>query len=114
MRFSGILTVLLLARGVLAQSSEVSIQTPPPGLDPYAFNRRLQQISERHGIVFIDVLSGFAHQPDPSKFFYIVDSHMNGDGDAIVARTLVEELLKYETPALSGRGPLPAQTASKN
>jgi hypothetical protein len=105
---------VLIEAPTYMQVSLLSIQTPPPGLDPYAFNRRLQQISERHGIVFIDVLSGFAHQPDPSKFFYIVDSHMNGDGDAIVARTLVEELLKYETPALSGRGPLPAQTASKN
>jgi outer membrane protein TolC len=47
MRFSGILTVLLLARGVLAQSSEVSIQTPPPTpvigrfLKPFHLERRI-------------------------------------------------------------------------
>jgi hypothetical protein len=96
------------------QVALMSIQNPPSGLDPGAFNQRLRQISERHGIVFIDVLSSFQHQTDPSKLFYVVDSHMNGDGDAIVSRTLVEELLRHETPALSGRDTLHAQTASKN
>jgi len=47
MRFPGILTVLLLARGVLAQPSEVSIQTPPPPpvigrfLKPFHLERRI-------------------------------------------------------------------------
>src|ERR1035438_8845128 len=47
MRFSGTLTVMLLVRGVLAQPSEVSIETPPPRpvigrfLKPFHLERRI-------------------------------------------------------------------------
>jgi outer membrane protein TolC len=47
MRFSGILTILLLARGAPAQLSEVSIETPPPipvigrFLKPFHLERRI-------------------------------------------------------------------------
>jgi hypothetical protein len=86
----------------LAQVSLVSMNSAPTGLDPYAFDDRLKQISMQHGIQFIDVLDAFRHGPDANKLFYVVDGHMNGEGSAIVSNALVEQLLKGQRAALLG------------
>jgi GDSL-like Lipase/Acylhydrolase family len=76
----------------------------PLGVDPFAFNERLRQIALRHGAHFIDGLNVFKASPDPAKLFYITDGHFNGDGHAIISRTLVEQLTKNDADLLSGGG----------
>ena len=56
----------------LAQVSLVSMKNIPPGLDPYVFNERLRQISERHGIQFIDVLDALQDMGQkPTSYFML-------------------------------------------
>src|ERR1017187_794686 len=86
-----------------AQASLVSMNSIPSGLDPYAINERLRQISERHGIQFIDVLDAFRHGPGANKLFYVVDGHLNGAGSALVSNALAQQLIKAQGAALRGQ-----------
>lgn len=76
----------------LAQASIVSMHEPLPGIDPEALNRRLREIAGRHGIEFVDVLPEFQKKGDSNAFFYVVDGHLNGDGQALVSDPLVRQL----------------------
>src|ERR1035441_8543394 len=87
----------------LGQATLVSLNSIPSGLDPYAFNERLRQISERHGIQFIDVLDAFRHGPEANKLFYVVDGHLNGAGSALVSNALAQQLIKDQRAALLGQ-----------
>jgi hypothetical protein len=86
-----------------AQASLVSMNNIPSGLDPYAINERLRQISERHGIQFIDVLDAFSHGPEANKLFYVVDGHLNGAGSALVGNALAQQLIEAQRAALLGQ-----------
>ena len=87
----------------LAEDSLLKEQNLPAGVDPYAFNERLKNISMRHGIQFVDVLDAFKSGPEPNQLYYVVDTHMNGEGHALVSRVLVEQLIKGQRAALLGR-----------
>ena len=84
------------------QASLVSMNSIPSGLDPYAFNERLRQISERYGIQFVDVLDTFRHGPPANNLFYVVDGHLNGAGSALVSDALVQQLVETQRAALLG------------
>jgi hypothetical protein len=86
----------------LAQASLLSMKNAPPGLDPYAINNRLQQIANRHGIEFVDVLSAFKETPDSNKLFYQVDGHLDGEGQALVSGPLVDQLTSGSNPVFRG------------
>jgi len=97
----------------LAQASLVSMSSTPSGLDPYAFDERLRQISVRHGIQFIDVLDVFRHDPEVNKLYYVVDGHLNGAGSALVSEGLVEQLIKGQRAALLGQTTAQQRTAQE-
>jgi hypothetical protein len=75
--------------------------SPPATLAPYNFNNRLQQIAMRHGVQFVSALSEIKDGPEPNQLFYVVDTHLNAEGEALVSRVLVEQLLKKQMPALT-------------
>lgn len=85
-----------------AQAGLVSSPNVPAGVDPYAFNIRLSKISAAYGIQFISGLDGFRGVSDASKFYFVVDGHMNGSGNLLMSRILVEQLTKGQEAALSG------------
>jgi GDSL-like Lipase/Acylhydrolase family len=87
----------------LAQDSLLKEQNLPAGVDPYAFNERLKDISMRHGIQFVDVLDAFKSGPEPGQLYYVVDTHLNGEGHTLVSRVLVEQLIKGQRAALLGQ-----------
>jgi hypothetical protein len=99
-----------------AQAALVSMNNVPSGLDPYTFNERLKQISERHGIQFIDVLGDFKRGPGANKLFYVVDGHINGAGSALVSDALVEQLteqlMNRQRAGLLGQNEAQRQVAS--
>ena len=63
-----------------------------PQLDPRAFGDRIRSIAERHGGVYLDVLSGFRQAPDPERLYYVVDGHMNPEAHALLSRLLADRL----------------------
>jgi hypothetical protein len=86
----------------LAQVSVLALPAPPPRVDPYALNQRLSEISARHGIQFVNVLDSFRSAPRANKLFYMVDGHLDGDGQALVSGPFVDQLTQGGASALSG------------
>ena len=95
--------IVLVEDPSFAQVSLVSMSNVPPGLDPYAFNERLREIAERHGIQFIDGLDAFRYGPAANQLFYVVDGHMNGKGCAMLGNAIAEQLMKEHRIALLGQ-----------
>jgi hypothetical protein len=65
----------------------------PDGVDPFAIGRRLATIAAAHGVLFQDTLESFATVPDPDALFYAVDGHMDADGHAVFARSVLDRLI---------------------
>jgi hypothetical protein len=86
-----------------AQASLSEEKSLPPGVDPYAFNARLKQISSRHGVQFVNGLDAFKGAPGANELFYVAEGHMTSQGHAFISRALVEQLTKEQSALLSGR-----------
>ncbi len=84
----------------LAQASLSKEQPLPPGVDPYALNLRLRQISFRHGVQFIDGLDAIKQGPGANELFYVAEGHMNSEGQKLISRALVEQLTNQQSAAL--------------
>jgi hypothetical protein len=98
----------------LAQASVLSMNNPPPALDPNAINARLQQIADRHGIEFVDVLSAFKETPHSNKLFYQVDGHLDGEGQALISGPIVDQLTSGSDPVFKGcERPAPSTAARR-
>lgn len=107
--------VVLIEIPSLAQVSLLSLQGLPANVDPFAFDRRLEQISAKYRIQFVSVLYDFQRTPGSNRFFYMVDGHMNGDGEALVEDSFVHQLLSGQHAALAGcRVPPQLQAFRKN
>jgi hypothetical protein len=80
------------------QVSLMGYENLPAGVDPYAFTHSLQRLASQHQMQFINTTDAFTK---PNDAFYVVDGHMNGNGNALVARVVVEHLLAEQMPALA-------------
>jgi hypothetical protein len=105
---------VLIEMPSLAQASIVSLQNQPPKVDAEALNRRLRQISEKYGVVFVDPLDEFKKTPGSNKMFYMVDGHIDGQGQALISAPLVEELTEGKSPVLAGCSSRQTRTSSVN
>jgi hypothetical protein len=94
---------VLIEIPTMVQASLASAQNVPAGIDPYAINRRLSEISSRHGVEFISALDGLQGVSEPSRFFTVEDGHLNAAGHAMISDAVVEQLTKQQLPILSGR-----------
>jgi hypothetical protein len=90
------------------QVSLMGYQNLPAGVDPYAFTHSLQQLALQHQMQFINTTDAFTK---PNDKFYVVDGHMNANGNAVVARVVVEHLLAEQMPALAPQGKALAGTS---
>ena len=82
-------------------ASALSVPNLPAGVDPYALNKRMKSIAVNHGMEFIDTLDIFRRTPGSNASFYMVDGHLNADGNALVGDALVEQL-KDKQPETHG------------
>jgi len=94
--------LVLVLVPTLYQASALTLQDFPANLDPYALRERLEDISSRHGVQFVDVLDAFRRTPGSNHLFYIANGHLNGQGQALVSGPLVEQLTEGANPALPG------------
>ena len=76
---------------------------PRPGIDPYAFVNQVTAIAHRHGIPTIDPLPEMGGRSDPMSLFYVVDGHLDQNGQRIVADALDEWLCSSGLPAFAAR-----------
>ena len=77
-----------------AQAALASMRVRPPHVDPYLFEKAIEDIALRHNVTPVPVLSEFGSLPNPEKLYYPVDGHLSGDGQTVLARALVRGLVK--------------------
>jgi len=98
----------------LAQASLSREKNLPAGVNPYAFNARLKQISSRQRIQFVDGLDALKGEQGANELFYVTDGHMNGEGHALISRALIEQLTKGQAAVLLGRNETQVQADSES
>ncbi|MBV9302375.1 MAG: SGNH/GDSL hydrolase family protein [Acidobacteriaceae bacterium] len=74
----------------------------PAGVNPHAFERRLAEISEKHGIGYVEVSRSFSRLSTSNGLFYSENSHPNSKGEGIIADAIVEQITDSGIPAFSG------------
>lgn len=87
-----------------AQATLLAAHQAPDGVDPYAFGGRIGEIARRYGVHYVDLSATFSRIPGAADMYYPVDGHLNGRGDAILARA-VATTLRRNVPALANCGP---------
>jgi len=80
-----------------AQATLLAGQHAPPGVEPGAFNKKIGEIAQRHGVLYLDTSATFGSIPAAADLYYPVDGHLTGQGDAVVARDLVATL-EHQVP----------------
>jgi hypothetical protein len=93
--------VILMPGVIHNQAALVHAKEIPDTLDPYAFYRQMEDIASRHGMLYIDTLQPF-RALGSQDFFYPVDSHPTGKGQAIFADLLARKLVDGSISAFSG------------
>jgi hypothetical protein len=96
---------MLILLGPSAAEVAASDQTLKPridsGLDAEAFSREISTIASRYQLPVVQPLEKMRGVPKPMSLFYVVDGHLNADGQKIVADALDAELLSGKYPILS-------------
>ena len=82
-------------------SAVLSNRSHLEGLDPLWFGRHVSEIAVRDGALALDVTPEFAAYPHAERLFYPVDNHPTGEGNAVIARALVDRLTDGSIPQLA-------------
>jgi hypothetical protein len=83
-----------------AQAALFSPDARLPHTDPFAFGASIRAICEKIGAVYVDSLEEFGQAAHAERLFYVVDSHVNSDGHALLSRALVHKALDGSIPSL--------------
>jgi hypothetical protein len=83
-----------------AQAAMISIGTWPNGYDPFQLGRSLRAIVVGHGGIYIDILPDFRTVPDPERYYYAVDGHLDPGGNALVSQMVAKALISGAVAAL--------------
>jgi hypothetical protein len=87
------------------QAELLAMKHRPPGIDPFALERAMRAISQKHGVQYVDLFTEFSHETHPAHFYYPVDNHLNEDGSRAVARGIVAGLANGGIAAFNGCEP---------
>lgn len=78
------------------QEAQVAMMAPgraaPPGVQPMALPKAIEDIATRHGAEFADTTPALSAQPTPEKLYYRVDGHLDGNGQPIAAAAIAGTL----------------------
>ena len=69
--------------------------------DGFAFGKRIRQIAESEDAIYVDLVDPFSRLAKPESLFFVVNSHLTGEGQAVVADQLTPVV---EHAIASGRG----------
>jgi len=91
-----------------AEAAVMSSRQLPPHMDPFAFGREIENIASKHGADYVDLMQAFGRIPDAESLFYVVDGHVTGDGEKVIAQNLSAKLRDGNIQAFSNCAPGPA------
>jgi len=75
-----------------AQAAMISMGEWPVGFDPYRLDHELDSIITSHGGIYNEILPDFRTIPNPERYYYPLDGHLDAGGNAIIAGFLAKEL----------------------
>lgn len=84
--------------------AEIASGLAAPGTDPYALDRAVQAIAEKHGARFVDATALFKGAKSVASYYYPVDGHFDAKGNALLAEAVRQGLVGGATPILAGCG----------
>jgi hypothetical protein len=58
-------------------------------MDVYIFTRRMQEIAQKHGVEYIDVVPALQTRPNAEELYYPVDGHPTGLFNELLASVVV-------------------------
>jgi hypothetical protein len=67
-----------------------------PEKDPYAFEREIVKIAERHGILDLEVTNDFQRAAANAELFYLADGHLQPTGHSVLAGSLSRQILQTQ------------------
>lgn len=75
------------------EAALLSTRNHPANFDPYAFGSRIEQLTNQAGAAaYIDLLHPLSKMRKPEDLYFVVNSHLTGEGHAEIARRLVPKL----------------------
>lgn len=86
--------LVIISSLIRPQAALLDLRTNYPGLDAFAFDREVEQIAGRHGIVSISVIDDFSRLPHATSLFYVADMHMNAAGQNLLAESFTRQILQ--------------------
>ena len=84
--------LLLVWAPTRVQASLVASTARQPGTDPFAIGVEAAAVASRMDAAFVDTFPAMAEKRAPDRFFYAVDGHMNGEGNAVFAASVEQRL----------------------
>jgi hypothetical protein len=75
-----------------AEAAMISMGEWPYGYDPYKLGDEMRSVITSHGGTYIDILPAFRSIPNPERYYFPVDGHINAEGHAILSKLLAKEL----------------------
>jgi hypothetical protein len=85
--------VLLFYTPARAQAALAAEKFQPPGVDPFALGKALEEVAAQDGARFFDATPAFANAPDFQSLYYLTDGHLRDGGHAVLARVVEQALL---------------------
>jgi hypothetical protein len=88
--------LVLVALPSRVEAALLMPQRRRPRVDAFAFGNRIQRMAEESGATYIDLMHPFSQLPRPEDLYFVVNSHLTGEGQGEVARQLtpaVERIL---------------------
>ena len=93
-----------MALVVVPYTTDAALLSTPPrqGLSPNAFQNAMSEVASHSNIPVIDTVPDFGGRPNAMKLFYVVDGHMQKDGEKLLADSLLNRLLTAAPSVFQG------------
>ena len=82
-----------------------------PDKDPYAFEKEIAKLAEKHGIVDLEVTQDFRRADQTQRLFYLTDGHMEPKGHEVLAKALTRQILQTQILGAAGCTATPLSTS---
>jgi hypothetical protein len=70
-----------------------------PNSDAFEFGDNIEKLAKPLGIGYVDATKAFSQVPHSDRLFYLFESHLTGEGNAVVAKALIHKCLDGSVPA---------------
>jgi lysophospholipase L1-like esterase len=88
--------LILVALPTRVQVAMLSPKRRQPGVDAWAFGRRMKRVAEEAGATYVDLIYPLSLQKRPEELYYVVDSsHPTSDGHEFIAREITPVVERF-------------------